>query len=63
MWRCKLPSLRPFVRVRLQAGPILPRQMNLDTLVIDFKVSTFRLHAPHDALAAGAEVRVLEICL
>ena len=62
VWRCKLPSLRPFVRVRLHAGPILPRAMNLDTLVIDFKAGT--LSCVHRmTVAARAEVRVLEVCL
>ena len=62
VWRCKLPRLRPFVRVRLQAGPILPRAMNLDTLVIDFKAGTLSC-VWRMTLAARAEVRVLEICL
>ena len=59
--RLNLPRLRPFVRVRLQAGPILPRAMNLDTLVFDMAAMTlscvFRMTLP-----ARAGVRVLELC-
>ncbi len=60
--QCALPTQHPFARVRLHAGPILPRAMNLDTLVFDLKAMTlgcvYRM-----LLAARADVRVLEICL
>ena len=60
--RCQLPKQHPFVRVRLHAGPILPRAMNLDTLVFDLKAMTLS-GVWRMTLAASAEVRVLEICL
>lgn len=60
--RCRLPRQHPFVRLRLHAGPILPKAMNLDTLVFDMKAMT--LSCVHRIqVAARADVRVLEICL
>lgn len=60
--RCRLPSIRPFVRVRLHAGPVLPRAMNLDTLVFDMQAMTLAC-TWRVTVAARAQVRVLEVCL
>jgi hypothetical protein len=60
LMRFVLPTRLPFTRVRLHAGPILPRAMKLDTLVIDPQAMT--LSCVHRmTLAARAHVRVLEI--
>jgi len=59
--RFRLPRHAPFARVRLDAGPILPRPMYLDTLIFDMRALT--LTCVHRmTLAAAAGVRVLEIC-
>jgi len=56
----KLPDRPPHVLARLHAGPILPRFMNLDTLVFDMQRMT--LSCVHRMLiAADADVRELEI--
>lgn len=59
--RCALPKTPPFIRVRLHAGPILPRAMNLDTLVFDLEAMTLSC-VYRMTLAARTEARVLEIC-
>lgn len=55
-----LPDRPPHALARLHAGPILPRPMNLDTLIFDMHRMT--LTCVHRMLiAADADVRVLEI--
>lgn len=61
-WRAKLPQEHPFIRVRLHAGPILPRAMYQDTLVLNLKEMTLS-SIWRMTIAAKADVRVLEICL
>lgn len=54
-----LPLHRFYSLVRLDAGPMLPRPLNLDTLVFDLEA--FRLMAVYRAVvAAEAGVRVIE---
>jgi hypothetical protein len=55
----RLPTHNLYCLVRLSAGPVLPKPLNLDTLVID--LGRFELIATHRALvAAEAGVRVIE---
>jgi hypothetical protein len=58
--RSSLPGIRPFLLLRLVAGPMLPHPMRLDTLVIDVDadqfVLTWRAKVPLEP-----EVRVIEL--
>ena len=59
-FKTRIPAPPPHVLVRLYAGPILPRRMNLDTLIFDM----YRMHLScvyRMTVAADADVRVLEI--
>ena len=59
--RFRLPKHPPYALVRLDAGPILPRAMHLDTLIFDMQALT--LTCVHRmTVSAGADVRVLEVC-
>lgn len=59
-FRTRIPAPHPHALARLHAGPILPRRMNLDTLIFDMHAMT--LTCVHRmVIAADAEVRVLEI--
>jgi hypothetical protein len=57
-----LPAHRLYCLVRLHAGPVLPRPLNLDTLMLD--LAAFRLVAVYRTLvSADAGVRVVEVRL
>ena len=59
-FKTRIPAPPPHALVRLYAGPILPRRMNLDTLIFDMH----RMHLScvyRMTVAADADVRVLEI--
>ena len=59
-FRTRIPAPPPHALARLHADPILPRRMYLDTLIFDMHAMT--LTCVHRmAIAAEAEVRVLEI--
>lgn len=60
-FKAKLPDRPPYVRLRLHAGPILPRKMWLDTLTFDMQAMTLSC-VYRMTVAAATGVRVLEVC-
>ncbi len=62
VWLAHLPARHPSVLWRLNSGVMLPRPLNLDTLVIDLDAQ--RIYATHRAvLSANADVRKVETLL